>query len=389
MQRPYLSRLPGLLAAVAVGACDSTTAMPDPDPPIGDEVTLTEVAAGLDRPTTLTAPPGDTRLFVTEQSGRIRVIEDGVVRTTPFLDLSGLTTGAGERGLLGLAFHPDYASNGRFFVNYTDLGGDTRVVEYSVGADPSAADPASGTELLFLEQPAGNHNGGALAFGPDGMLFISTGDGGGANDTFGHGQDVTTLHGGLLRLDVSTPGVAAIPPDNPFAGRPEDGAEELWAWGLRNPWRFSFDLDTELLYIADVGQNRWEEVNVAPASEPGLNYGWPIMEGPECLSGSDCDRTGLTEPVAYYSIQGEPCAIIGGGVYRGERIPGLRGRYLYSDLCAGFLRSFRYQDGVVREEMEFAPRAGQVGSMGQGADGELYVLTRDGRVLRLDPAPLD
>lgn len=376
---------------LSVAACGSDPSDPDPDPdpdPNGEaDLVLTEVVGGLGGLTTLTAPPDDPRIFVTEQAGRIRVIEDGSLVDAPFLDLTDRTAAEGERGLLGLAFHPDYAANGRFFVNYTDLTGDTRIVEYRVSDDdPDRADPASAVELLSIEQPFSNHNGGDLEFGPDGMLYVSSGDGGSGGDPEGNGQNTSTLLGGLLRLDVSTPGEAAVPPDNPFAGEPDQGAGELWAWGLRNPWRFSFDPVTDLLYIADVGQDDWEEVDVAPASDPGLNYGWAIMEGPECFGGGECDRTGLEESaVSYPSSEG--CSVIGGAVYRGDRVAGVAGHYFYSDLCSRFLRSFRYDDGEVVDEREWDVEApAGVSSMGRDADGELYLLTVDGRVLRVDPA---
>ncbi len=380
-----------LVTAILIGtaACDggaepSAPNAPDPDPE-PTSIRLTEVVTGLDQPTALAAPAGDPRTFVAEQPGAIRIIENGELAGTPFLDLSDRTRAQGEQGLLGLVFHPEYGSNGRFFVNYTDLTGDTRIVEYRVSEDGDRADPESASELLLIEQPHGNHNGGDLGFGPDGMLYVSTGDGGGSYDPLGHGQNVETLHGAILRLDVSTPGRATIPPDNPFAGRPEEGAGELWAWGLRNPWRISFDLEEERIYIADVGQGRWEEVNVAPAGEGGLNYGWAVMEGPECVDSANCDTTGLVEPALAYPHP-EGCSIIGGAVYRGERLQGVDGHYFFSDLCARFLRSFRYENGEVLEERMWeveAPAA--VGSMGRDGAGEIYILTRDGKALRLDP----
>lgn len=379
-----------LSVATLVAGCESDRAPtdpdPDPPPPGVDGLELTEVASGFDRPLDLTAPPGDDRLFVVEQTGRIRIVRDGEVLAEPFLDLSDRTQAQGERGLLGLAFHPDYAANGRFFVNYTDPGGTTRIEEYRVGAAPDVADAASGVELLSIAQPFGNHNGGGLAFGPDGMLYVGTGDGGSGGDPHGHGQNVETLLGGLLRLDVSVPGEARIPPDNPFAGRPDEGREELWAWGLRNPWRFSFDLAEGLLYVADVGQNRWEEVNVQAADAPGRNYGWAIMEGPECFGAATCDTVGLVEPVLAYRTGVEGCAVIGGHVYRGSRIPGLEGTYLYSDFCRGWLRSFRFEGGEALEPFEWPVRdVGAVLSMGEDAEGELYLLAQGGGVFRIDP----
>lgn len=383
----------GLGTALAACGSDSDPTEPDPDPPDPDPVPegaieLTEVASAPGALTALAAPPGDSRLFLVEQAGRIHVVDDGRLLDTPFLDLSDITSTEGEQGLLGLAFHPDYESNGRFFVDHTDPSGDTRVVEYRVrDDDPNRADPASAAELLSIVQPGTNHNGGDLGFGPDGMLYVATGDGGGAFDPHGNAQDVGTPLGGLLRLDVSTPGDATIPPDNPFADSP-DRAGELWAWGLRNPWRFAFDDETGLLFIADVGQHAWEEVNVAPATEPGLNYGWPIVEGPACVE-EGCDREGLVEPaVSYSSGDGtSACSVIGGGVYRGDRIPHAVGHYFYSDLCGRFVRSFRYEGGEVVEHWDWEVRVpASVYSIGQDGLGDLHVLTTDGRVFRIDPA---
>jgi hypothetical protein len=381
--RPVLALL-GLLVA-----CDPEPPPTEPDVPGPEpELIVTEVVTGLDRPLALTAPPGDARLFVAEQGGAIRIVREGAVVPTPFLDLSDRTLSGGERGLVGLAFHPAYADNGRFFVNYTDAEGTQRIVELRAGVDPDVADPASATDLLAIPQPFANHNGGHLVFGPDGMLYVGVGDGGGGGDPQGNGQDVSTLLGGLLRLDVATPGQVRIPPDNPFAGRPDEGRQELWAWGLRNPWRFSFDGDEGLLYVADVGQNAWEEVNVAEAGAAGLNYGWAITEGPACFGASTCDRGGLEEPVLSYANGVEGCSVIGGHVYRGTRMPELRGTYFYSDYCGGWLRSFRWVDGEATDPRQWpVGDLGRILSMGEDAAGELYLLAQDGGVYRLDPLP--
>ena len=357
---------------------------PDDPGPIG-EPTLVEVADGLDFPVHLTSPPGDPRLFVVEKSGTIRVIRDDQVLQTPFLDLRGEVSGGSEQGLLSMAFHPEYASNGRFFVDYTDREGDTRVVEYRASADPDRADPAPVREILFVDQPFTNHNGGLLVFGPDDMLYVGLGDGGSRGDPQGNGQDVGTLLGSILRLDIDAGTPYAIPPDNPFAG--QAGARgEIWAWGLRNPWRFSFDRETSDLFIADVGQNELEEVNARPGDEGGVNYGWNVMEGTECFRDEDCDRTGLALPVVEYD-HGEGCSITGGFVYRGDDLPALDGHYFYSDFCSGFVRSFRRAGGAAVEEMswpELEP-GGSVTSFGEDADGELYILTRGGSAHRITP----
>jgi glucose/arabinose dehydrogenase len=392
--RPRNRRRPSALfllpATLLIGCGEGSpteSVEPGPPPPGADALRLTPVASGLSRPLDLTAPPGDPRLFLAEQGGRILIIRDGALLPEPFLDLRDRTVAQGEGGLLGLAFHPAYASNGRFFVHYTDLAGDSRLVEFRVGTDPDRADPASGVELLGISQPFGNHNGGHLEFGPDGKLYLGMGDGGSGGDPLDHGQNVGTLLGGLLRLDVETAGTARIPPDNPLAGRPEDGSEELWAWGLRNPWRFSFDPEGGHLYVADVGQNRWEEVNVVPAEAPGLNYGWAVMEGPACFRPAQCDPTGLVEPVLVYPTNQEGCAVIGGYVYRGEGIPALRGHYLYSDFCAGWLRSFRFDGEAAVDRIEWPIQGvGRVLSMGRDAAGEIYVLSQAGGVYRIEQA---
>jgi glucose/arabinose dehydrogenase len=345
------------------------------------------VAFGIPEPVHLTAPADDSRLFVVSQNGQIRVVKDGALLDEPFLDLSGeISTGENEQGLLSMAFHPDYAANGWFYVNFTDPVGDTRVVRYSVSSgDPDLADPATAALILHVEQPFGNHNGGQLLFGPDGMFYVAMGDGGSGGDPLGHGQNIATLHGSLLRLDVDSGDPYAIPPDNPFVGNP-DGRDEIWAYGLRNPWRVSFDVQAGMLYVADVGQNEWEEVNAVSASEPGLNFGWAIMEGPECYESDSCDTAGLVLPVLSYPIGSEGCAIIGGYVYRGEGIPDLQGHYLYSDWCQGWLRSFRLEGGEAVNETDWGLRdLGRILSFGEDAFGELYLLSSaaGGRVYRL------
>ncbi|MFQ5527607.1 MAG: PQQ-dependent sugar dehydrogenase, partial [Thermoanaerobaculia bacterium] len=265
-------------------------------------IELVEVAAGFDRPLGL-VPPGDGsgRLFVVEQGGRIKILDRGTELAEPFLDLSGSVSCCDERGLLGLAFHPDYASDGLFFVNYTDLAGDTVVSRFSVSsADANRADTGSETGILSFDQPFGNHNGGHLAFGPDGYLYVSSGDGGSGGDPQNNGQSLDTLLGKILRVDVDGSPVA-IPPDNPFVNDP-NARPEIWAYGLRNPWRFSFDRDTGDLFIGDVGQNAREEIDLQPGSSPGgENYGWRRMEGSRCFNpSSGCDNGELVLPIAEY-----------------------------------------------------------------------------------------
>ncbi len=269
-------------------------------------------------------------------------------------------------------------------MNYTDDDGDTRIERFRVSSDPNVADDASSQLVLGIQQPFGNHNGGMLAFGPDRMLYIGAGDGGGSGDPFDHGQNTGTLLGSILRIDVDRGTPYAIPPDNPFAGT-AGRRGEIWAYGLRNPWRFSFDGGSGTLWIADVGQNRWEEINVRPVNEGGLNYGWNLMEGAHCFT-SGCDPSGLVLPAHEYD-HGQGCSVTGGYVYRGNAIPAIRGHYFYGDYCAGWVRSFRW-DGAVRDarQWEFGS-IGNILSFGEDAARELYVLSSDGRVYRIVEDP--
>lgn len=387
-----------VLAAVAVVAlaalaCGNSTGTPGavgggPAPgTVG--VALQRVASGLDLPLFVTAPPGDPRLFIVEKSGRIRVVESGALRPTPFLDLSTVVSAGPEQGLLGLAFHPAYAQNGLFVVDYTDQSGNTQVVTYKVSSDPNVADPATAHVILGVPQPFANHNGGEVAFGPDGDLYVGLGDGGSEGDPQGHGQDRTELLGSLLRIALNADGAGyTTPADNPFAAGPGGARAELWNSGLRNPWRFSFDRATGELYIADVGQNAFEEVNVLPAGDRGgENFGWNIMEGMHCYAASSCDRSGLTLPVIEYGHDAG-CSITGGYVYRGAAIAALQGTYFYADYCSGFVRSFRWQAGAVTEEHAWPalePGSG-ITSFGEDAAGELYLTAVSGDVYRIVPA---
>ncbi len=383
--------LPFLSAAAVAVACSGTPGPADPggnDPGVGNpptaELHLEEVAAGLNSPVYLTAPPGDARLFVVEQGGRVRIIENGQVLGGSFLDIGANITSGGERGLLSLAFHPDYGTNGYFYVNYTDLGGDTRVERYTVSGNPNLADAQSAKLLLTLAQPFSNHNGGLVTFGPDGMLYIGMGDGGDAGDPLDHGQNTNTLLGVLLRIDVDGGDPYAIPADNPFVG--QGGARgEIWAYGLRNPWRFSFDAAGGMLYIADVGQNAWEEVNAVSSTEAGVNYGWRLMEGTRCFNPStNCDQTGLELPVLEYP-HSQGCSVIGGHVYRGSALPLLRGHYFYGDYCAGSIRSFQLENGEATDEATWdVGSIGRILSFGVDASSEVYVLTSQGTVYRFN-----
>ncbi|MGO4325872.1 sorbosone dehydrogenase family protein [Cupriavidus sp. 2TAF22] len=388
----YRPQLPVQTIAVAPGTAPVAGVIYGP--PVDLRLALNEVAGGLQSPVFLTAPGGDARVFVVERPGRIRIVRNGALSATPFLDIGALTTNDGERGLLSMAFDPGYATNGRFYVYYTDLNGAITIARYGVSAgNPDLAD-AAGTVVLAIPHSAfNNHNGGQLAFGPDGMLYIGTGDGGGTGDPSGNAQNPNVLLGKMLRIDVSGAGGQpyTMPSTNPFAGG-AGGRGEIWALGLRNPWRFSFDT-TGLIYIADVGQDQREEIDVAPASSAGLNYGWNRTEGVLCEGAKPCNTAGLTLPVSDYAHSAGDCAIVGGYVYRGSAIPELQGRYFYSDLCAGKLLSLMYRDGAVTEQVDWQVTAGgSVLSFGQDAAQELYVLAdpatsaTSGKVYRVERA---
>lgn len=351
---------------------------------VAQPVTLSAnlITDALDQPVYAVAPPADPRLFVVEQTGRIRILVDGQLAETPFLDLSGSISSGGEQGLLGLAFHPDYASNGRFFVNYTDADGDTRIVSYAVSADPAVADPASASELLRIDQPYANHNGGWLGFGPNGYLYIGMGDGGAGGDPQNRAQNPDELLGKILRLDVDGAAPYAIPSGNPFAkggGRPE-----IFALGVRNPWRPSFDGAD--FYIADVGQSGYEEITVIGADDAGANLGWKIMEGPACFGADTCDQAGLVPPTYSYSHDTGGCSITGGYVYRGKAIPELTGQYFFADFCDSRVHSFAYANGRAGDITYWNEQLGPLGaitSFGVDSAGELYITTIEGNLFEL------
>lgn len=349
---------------------------------------LQPVATGLISPLFLTAPPGDPRLFIVERAGRIRILQNGTLLATPFLDISSRVGTAGEGGLLSIAFDPQYASNGFFFVYFTEVSGDIAIERFRVLAgDANTADPAPLRILTIAHRSFTNHKGGLAAFGPDGFLYIGTGDGGGSGDPQGNGQNLNTLLGKLLRIDVSGASPAqpyAIPPLNPFAGQ-VNRRGEIWAYGLRNPWRYSFDVAASLLFIGDVGQDRVEEVDVAGAATAGLNFGWNVTEGSLCYPADPCSNQGITLPVLEYGhdVSGG-CSVVGGYVYRGSAIPELRGRYLYSDFCSGWLRSFLYAGGTALEQVDWnIPNPGRIFSFGEDAQRELYLLASSGIVYRI------
>lgn len=371
------------LAVLAGTACNSDATGPIDGGPLPPGLTLKLdpfITGGLTAPVFLTQPLDDGRIFVVEQAGRIRVIRDGVLQTTPFLDITSRVLSGGERGLLSVAFHPQYATNRFFYVYYTTrtngttlANGDIVIERFTATTNPEVADPATAKLIITTAhslQP--NHNGGLVSFGPDGMLYAGFGDGGGGGDPYQTGQNQNVLLGSLLRLDVSGDPYT-IPPSNPFVGQAGKRGE-IWAKGLRNPWRYAFDPPTGLLYIADVGQNAREEINVMPASQAGVNYGWSVMEGAICYNAATCNQTGLTLPVLDYP-HSAGCSITGGYVYRGSAIPGIRGHYFYSDYCTAFLHSFRYENGTAVDAKDWGLTMSNVTSFGVDFAGELYVLS--------------
>jgi glucose/arabinose dehydrogenase len=358
------------------------------------QIQLTPIVSGIDSPLAIThAGDGSGRLFITLQAGRILIYDGRQLLPAPFLDIGPLVSTGGERGLLSAAFHPNYASNGFVYVNYTDLNGDTVVARYTVSADPSAADPASAVILLTIPQPFANHNGGQLQFGPDGYLYIGMGDGGGGGDPSDNAQSLNSLLGKMLRIDVDAGPPYGIPPDNPFIGDPA-ALPEIWALGLRNPWRFSFDRLTGDLWIADVGQDNFEEVNVQTAgSTGGENYGWRRMEGTSCFNPtSNCNDGSLTLPVLEYD-HSLGCSISGGYRYRGQDHPGLAGIYFYGDFCSGRIWGAAQDAAGSWTAEELLDTDLRISAFGEDEAGEIYVAylsSNAGAVFRISevvPAP--
>lgn len=361
---------------------------------IAGKLKLTRVMIALRRPVLVTAAPGDgARLYVVEQLGAIRIFENGSTRKDRFFDMVGKVSTGNEQGLLGLAFHPKFAENGKLYVNYTDRSDDTHIVEYQVTADRSRVDMATARELAMIKQPYSNHNGGHLLFGRDGKLYAGLGDGGSAGDPKENGQNRKALLAKLLRFDVdAAAGSAAAKP-------------EILHWGLRNPWRFSFDDKTGDLFIGDVGQNRYEYVFAVAGDDDRLhNFGWNVVEGNHCYGAASCDRRGFTPPAVEYPHD-EGCSITGGVVYRGKKLPELDGVYFYADYCSSLLRSFRWTrdagdtklgsgapTGYVREHWDWraaiAPegKLSQISSFGTDAEGELYIVSLTGVVWKLERA---
>lgn len=392
-----LAALSAALCAAVVASCPDAGAGATP-------LTSQLVASGLVQPLYITHVPGDRdRLFIVEKPGRIRIVENGALLPTPFLDITSIVNATTlEWGLLGLEFHPDYATNGLFYVHYSGAGGDCYIARFQVSAgDPDVADASSRQTILFLDQPSANHRGGWLGFGPDGYLYISFGDGGGQQDPFNRAQNLALLQGKILRVDVNSddfPAEAdrnyAIPADNPFAMG--GGAPEIWAYGLRNPWRCSFDRETGDLWIGDVGQFQREEIDFQPAGEPGgRNYGWRCTEGTFCtgLTGCTCNGPTLTPPIYEYNHT-VGVSITGGYVYRGCAMPDMRGTYFFAEYQLSRIFSFRYENGAVIDFQDRTAELDPVGALdvrfvatfGEDADGELYMVDYNaGEVFKIVP----
>jgi glucose/arabinose dehydrogenase len=351
-------------------------------------ISLKEVTSGLSEPVAAkTAGDGTKKLFVVEQDGSIRIVKKGRLKARPFLDITHLTDGEGEQGLLGLAFHPRYKGNRRFFVHYTAANGDTVISEFKrKHSRGERANPNSERILLQVDDPYSNHNGGDLAFGPDGYLYIALGDGGGGGDPDENGQDLSALLGKILRIDVDGRDgdlPYAVPDDNPFVGQ-EGARDAVWSYGLRNPWRFSFDSVTGDMWVADVGQDNFEEINVERAgSGGGVNYGWDIMEADRCFEPADgCDPTGITLPVEQYSHE-EGCSVTGGYVYRGDKWPALIDTYFFGDYCSGSIWALPAGDPAAGA-IKILTTENRISSFGLTRSGEILMVDHGGRVLKIE-----
>ena len=349
-------------------------------------ISLEPFAQVPDAPLAIAAPDDGTgRLFVASRDGRVWVVgRDGSVLRNPLVDLRARIRSGGEQGLLGIATHPTFPADPRVFVNYTNRDGDTVVASLALDpANPDRLDPGSHERILFVDQPFSNHNGGGVLFGPDGYLYLSLGDGGGGGDPLDSGQSLQSLLGKILRIDVD--GVAGdspyvVPRDNPFAAG--GGLPEIWHWGLRNPWRLSFDRANGDLWIGDVGQGSWEEVDVARQGSGGLNFGWNVMEGAHCFGGGSCATDGLTLPISEYG-RDLGCTVIGGYVYRGAQFPFLAGAYLFTDYCTGHVFAIDAAATELVAPVTVGNGSGQISAFGEDADGELYVTSLDGTVSRV------
>jgi glucose/arabinose dehydrogenase len=386
----------GLVAALQPSS--PAAVVTDAPDPTRVSLGLTLLQSGFDHPVLIThAGDGSGRLFVVEQPGTIRIISGGSVLAAPFLDLRGRITSGGERGLLGLAFHPRFATNHFVYVNFTDLNGNTVIARYTVGTDPNVLSLHSGVRILTIAQPYPNHNGGNLAFGRDGYLYIGMGDGGSGGDPGNRAQNLGTLLGKMLRIDVDHPAPGKryrSPASNPYVGRA--GLDEIWSRGLRNPWRFSFDRLTGQLWIGDVGQDRWEEVDRSnplgsvPAGR-AANYGWRVQEGRACFRpATGCSRTGKVQPLTVYGHSAATvgnCSITGGFVYRGSAYPVLSGIYLFGDFCSGRIwgvssRAYTPATATLLRAATASPRL-LISSFGQDQAGELYLCDLNGSIYRI------
>ncbi|AZB36137.1 PQQ-dependent sugar dehydrogenase [Chryseobacterium bernardetii] len=352
-------------------------------------INLVEFATGLTSPVEITNA-NDSRLFVVQQNGIIKIIQpDGTINSTNFLNISSKILFNGERGLLGLAFHPQYSTNGYFFVYYNNTAGNVVLARYSVNStNPDVADPNSEKILLNIPKPFANHNGGSIHFAPDGKLWVITGDGGSAGDPNNNAQNKNSLLGKMLRLDVDATGPYNIPPDNPFVGNTIDGADEVWAYGLRNAWKFSFDLTTGNAMIADVGQGAIEEINKMPITQAGINYGWRCYEGNTAYNTTGCPaQSTMTFPVAVYDHSGGKCSITGGYVYRGTQYPSLQGKYFFADYCSN-------QIGILNTDNSITWTSAYSGngfsSFGQDSQKELYVAgVESGKIYKITTGTLN
>jgi glucose/arabinose dehydrogenase len=385
----------GSPAASATGPTPLASPVPTATEPFDASrfrIDLEPVVSGLLSPLgVVNAADGSGRIFVVERAGVVRLVRDGTLAQAPFLDITDRVLSGGERGLLGLAFHPDFPDDPRLFVDYTDAEGRTQIASFTVDpADPDRADPGSEVRILTQRQPYANHNGGAIAFGPDGYLYIAFGDGGSGGDPHGNGQSLETVLGKILRIDIDrTEGdlFFAIPADNPFVGR-ERANGAIWLLGLRNPWRMSFDRATGDLWIGDVGQNAWEEVDVARAEIGGTNFGWNRMEGAHCFRPiSGCEDPALALPVTEYSHDVGGCTVIGGGVYRGTDQPLLAGGYLFGDYCSGLVWAIDPASEGPVEPALVGDTGATISSFGEDEAGEMYVTDlRSGELLKLTAA---
>jgi glucose/arabinose dehydrogenase len=334
------------------------------------------------------AGDGSGRLFVVEQTGRIRVIKNGVLLPAPFISFVGEVSQGSEQGLLGLAFHPNYETNGKFYINATEPDGDTVINEYRVSSNPDVATRVGGRRILTIDQPYANHNGGHLAFGPDGMLYIGMGDGGSSGDPGNRAQNLDSLLGKMLRIDVngtSSGKAYRIPSTNPYVGKA--GRDEVWSRGLRNPWSFSFDRVDGTLWIGDVGQNRYEEIDrsASPSLGKGANYGWRIVEGRHCYRPSTgCKMTGTILPVVEYS-HSQGCSVTGGYVYRGTAIPALAGLYVFGDYCSGTIWTIPRTAGATTPKAQLMDTSYNISGFGEDESGELYVVDHGGTLYRFEP----